>query len=148
MTLEGLKRCKRMIGFVIFEIIFVYNIFFIDQMFDMAVNRRRVSFLIVLLNKQTLSFISKLTKDFFQGNPLMALLIWSVFAFLKCHTSRSWWIVEFEIKFSKYYLMMAVLVKRRVDTRTHYQIWLKGEDKIDTGHRCVLNVSRFINNLL
>ena len=44
-------------------------------------------------------------------------------------TFVKWWIVDFEIEFSKYYLIMAVLVKRRVDTRTHYQIWLKGEDK-------------------
>ena len=44
--------------------------------------------------------------------------------------------------------MMAILVKRRVDTRTHHQIWLRGEDKIDTRHRLSLNVSWFINNLL
>ena len=36
--------------------------------------------------------------------------------------------------------MMAVLVKIRVDTRTHHEIWLRGEDKIDTGHRFSLNV--------
>ena len=59
-----------------------------------------------------------------------------------------WWIVDFEIEFSKYYLLMANLVKRRVDTGTHHQIWLRGEDKIDTGDRLCLNVSWFINNLL
>ena len=59
-----------------------------------------------------------------------------------------WWIVDFEIEFSKYNLMMAISVKRRVDTKTHHQIWLRGEDKIDAVHRKSLNVSRFINNLL
>ena len=44
--------------------------------------------------------------------------------------------------------MMAILVKRQVDTRTHNQIWLRGEEKIDTGRTFSLNVSRFINNLL
>ena len=39
--------------------------------------------------------------------------------------------------------MMAVLVKRRVDTRTYNQIWLRGENKIDKGIRFSLNVSRF-----
>ena len=58
------------------------------------------------------------------------------------------WIVDFEIKFSNYYLMMAILMKRRVDTGTHYRIWLRGEDKIDTGNKMSLNVSRLINNLL
>ena len=43
---------------------------------------------------------------------------------------------------------MAILVKRRVETRTHHQIWLRGEDKIDAVHRMSLNESRFINNLL
>ena len=56
--------------------------------------------------------------------------------------------MDVEMEFSKYNLMMAILVKRQVDTRTHHQIWLRGEDKIDTGHRMSLNVSRFINNLL
>ena len=56
--------------------------------------------------------------------------------------------VDFEIEFSKYYLMMAILVKRRVNTGTHHHIWFRGDDKIDTGHRLSLNVSRFINNLL
>ena len=46
-------------------------------------------------------------------------------AFVRCR------IVDVEIEFSKYYPMMAILVKRRVDTRTHHQIWLRGEDKID-----------------
>ena len=36
--------------------------------------------------------------------------------------------------------MMAVLVKRRVDTGTHHQNWLGGEDKIDTGHWMSMNV--------
>ena len=44
--------------------------------------------------------------------------------------------------------MMAVLVKRQVDAQTHHQRWLRGENKIDTGLRFSLNVSRFINNLL
>ena len=56
--------------------------------------------------------------------------------------------MDFETEFSKYNLMMAILVKRRLDTGTHHQIWLRGEDKIDTGHRMSLNVSRFIDNLL
>ena len=59
-----------------------------------------------------------------------------------------WWILEFEIEFSKYYVMMAILVKSQDDTRTHHPIWLRGENKIDTGHRLSLNVIRFINNLL
>ena len=94
-------------------------------------------------------FISKLAKELFQRNPLMALLIWSVF-FLKMPylTSVWWWIADFEIEFNKYYLIMAIFVKRWVDTWTHHQIWLRGEDKISTGHRFSLNVSRFINNLL
>ena len=37
-----------------------------------------------------------------------------------------WWIVEFEIEFSKYYLMTGILMRRRVDTQTHHQIWLRG----------------------
>ena len=81
-------------------------------------------FLIILLNKQTLSFISKLAKYLSQGKSIDGphdLLI---------------------------LLMMAVLVKRRVDTGTHHDIWLRGEDKFDTVHRFSLNVSRFINNLL
>ena len=78
-----------------------------------------------------MSFISKLVKDLSQGSSLIGLLIWSVFAFFKMPylTFVRWWIVDFEIEFSKYYLMMAILVKRRVDTRTHHQIWLRGEDK-------------------
>ena len=44
--------------------------------------------------------------------------------------------------------MMAILVKRLVDTRTHHQIWLRGEDKIDTGHTFSMNLSWFINDLL
>ena len=35
-----------------------------------------------------------------------------------------WWIVDFEIEFSKYYLMMAILVKSQDDTQTHHPIWL------------------------
>ena len=56
--------------------------------------------------------------------------------------------MDFEIEFSKYYLMMVLLVKRQVDTQTHHQIWLRGEDKMDTGHRLSLNVIWFNNNLL
>ena len=56
--------------------------------------------------------------------------------------------MDFETEFSKYNLMMAILMKRRLDTGIHHQIWLRGEDKIDTGHKMSLNVSRLINNLL
>ena len=56
--------------------------------------------------------------------------------------------MDFEIEFSKYYLIMVLLVKRQVDTETHHQIWLRGEDKVDTGHRLSLNVIWFNNNLL
>ena len=60
-----------------------------------------------------------------------------------------WWIVDFKLEFSKYYLMMTILEKSRVDTGTYHQIWLRGEDKINTGHIIIsLNMSRFINNLL
>ena len=59
-----------------------------------------------------------------------------------------WWIVDFKIEFSKYYLMMAILVKRLVDTQTYHQIWLRNEDNTDRGRTFSLNVSRFINNLL
>lgn len=52
--------------------------------------------------------------------------------------------MHFKIKLSKYYLMMAILVRERMDTRIHYQIWLRGE-KIDTGRRFSLNISRFNN---
>ena len=71
--------------------------------------------------------------------------------FLKCHrylTFVRWWIAHFEIESSKCYLMMAFLVKRPVDTRTHRQIWLRREDKVNIGHRFSLNVIQFINNLL
>ena len=57
-------------------------------------------------------------------------------------------VLDFKIKFSNYHLMMAALVKRRVETQTHHQIWLRGEDKIDKGHRFALNASWFINSLL
>ena len=36
---------------------------------------------------------------------------------------------------------MIIWVKRRVNTGTHHQIWLRGEDKIVTGHRFSSNVS-------
>ena len=87
--------------------------------------------LIVLLNKSTLSFLSKLAKDLSQGSPLMALLIWSVFALLNAipHVRK--------------------VLNRQVNSGTYHQIWLRGEDKINTGHRIIfLNMSRFINHLL
>ena len=43
---------------------------------------------------------------------------------------------------------MAILVRRPVNTGTGHQIWLRGENKIDTGDRFSLNVSQFISNLL
>lgn len=57
------------------------------------------------------------------------------------------WIVDFKIKFCKYYLMIAVLVKRRVNSQIHCQNWLRGEEKIDTECRFSLIVSQFITNL-
>ena len=76
-------------------------------------------------------------------------MICSCFFKMPYLTFVRWWIVDFEIsKCSKCYLMMTVLVKRQVDTGTHHQIWLRIEDKIDTGHKISLNVNWFINNLL
>ena len=43
---------------------------------------------------------------------------------------------------------MTTLVNRRVDIRNYNQIWLGGEDKIDTGRRFSLNVACFINSFL
>ena len=48
-------------------------------------------FLIVLLNKWTMSLMFILCNNFFHWKPLIAFLIWSTFAFLKCYTSRSYW---------------------------------------------------------
>ena len=59
-----------------------------------------------------------------------------------------WWIVKVKKELSKYYLMMTTLVNRRVDIRNYNQIWLGGEDKIDTGRRFSLNVACFINSFL
>ena len=47
-------------------------------------------FLIVLLNKWTMSLTFIFWNDFCHWKPLIALLIWSTFAFLKCQTSRSY----------------------------------------------------------
>ena len=59
-----------------------------------------------------------------------------------------WWIVDFKNEFGKYYLAKDILVKRRAATRTYDQIRLRGKDKINSGRRFSLNVSRFFNNLL
>ena len=47
-------------------------------------------FLIVLLNKWTMSLTFLFWNDFSHWKPLIAFLIWSTFAFIKCHTSRSY----------------------------------------------------------
>ena len=46
--------------------------------------------LIVLLNKWTMSLTFIFGNDFSHWKPLIAFLIWSTFAFLKCHISRSY----------------------------------------------------------
>ena len=46
--------------------------------------------LIVLLNKWTMSLTFIFGNDFSHWKPLIAFLIWSIFAFLKCHISRSY----------------------------------------------------------
>ena len=113
---------KRLIAFAIFGIIFVYSIFSLikcltwlfikggslssNVIVSWGKEFESIS-LNVLLNKKTLSFISK---------PYLTFV--------------KWWIVDSEIEFSKYYLMMAILVKRRVDTRTHHQIWLRGKGRL------------------
>ena len=93
--------------------------------------------------------VSKLAKDLSKGNSLMAPLIWFVLVSVKrLHfTFVSWWIVDLKIKFNRYYLIMASLMKRQMDTQIHHQIWLGGEDQINTGRIVSSNVSHFINLL-
>ena len=47
-------------------------------------------FLIVLLNKWNMSLTFIFWNDFSQWKPVIAYVIWSTFAFLKCHTSSSY----------------------------------------------------------
>ena len=42
-----------------------------------------------------------------------------------------WWVVDFKTKFNIYCLMMAIFVKRNMNTQVHCQNWLGGEDKIN-----------------
>ena len=47
-------------------------------------------FLIVLLNKLSMSLTFIFWNNFSNSKPVIAFLIWSTFAFLKCHTSGSY----------------------------------------------------------
>ena len=60
--------------------------------------------------------------------------------------------MEFEIEFSKYYLMTGILMRRRVDTQTHHQIWLRGNFvyllgvRASTSPRCGLLFNKLGND--
>ena len=55
---------------------------------------------------------------------------------------------HFDTNFCKYYLVMAVLVERKMYSTVCYHVWLKSKNQIDARRRWWKNVSRFIDYLM
>ena len=96
-------------------------------------------FLILLLNKWTMSLTVIFWNDFSHRKPLIAFLIWSTFAFLKCHISRSY--------ASEKTTLRLILAKHYFDTWFHHQIWLRSKNEIYAERPLSNNMGWFMNQL-